>query len=91
MSWSISIPNNTPKGKLGDALDAIDSSKVTQGGPAVGLAEAVDAAKAAISELAKQIKRANVSGGASGHCLQPDEGKNMSDHINVSLYGSDPV
>lgn len=92
MSWSISIPNNTPRDQVDAAVDAIDANAVTQGSsPTVGLPEVVEAAKAAIKALAKQTKLANVSASASGHCAQPGEESWCHDGISVQVYGSNPV
>lgn len=85
MSWTFSI-NPISKENFDAAVDLAEASG--QPANAVGLAEDVAAAKAALKALAPRIKRAKVGGGANGHSLQPEESENWSDSISIHLYGT---
>jgi hypothetical protein len=84
LSWGFTVP---PIAR--DSFDEAVDAAVAQGQDLSlpGVADDVAAAKAAMKDLAKRVKRPRVGGSAGGHCLQADEGSNWSDSLNASVYG----
>jgi len=86
MSWSFSVPP-TAKDDFADAVD--DAVATGQPEQTPGLTDDVATAKEAMKSLGACCKRAKVTGSASGHCLQKDDGKNVHDGISVSVTGAE--
>lgn len=88
MSWTISLPQ-TPREEFDAAVDAAEAGGQDASLP--GVSEDVAAAKAALKELAKRVKRPVIGGYANGHSLQADEGDNWVDAVSVGVHGVSEV
>jgi hypothetical protein len=85
-NWSFSF-SPVAKADFEAVLDAIQPRG--QRLNAVGLAEDVAAAKAAIKVFAKLMRRSYIGASAGGHTLQADEVEPAPDTLAISLYSLD--
>lgn len=86
MSWTISL-GVTNREDWDAAVDRAEAGGQNLDLP--GVREDVEAAKSALKSLGRRVKRSRISGYASGHALQADEGITWVDSIAVSVSGVD--